>query len=99
MIKIINDKGMIWCVRVVVERDTYGADFCLTHDNSEPLVEFYDCRYEHTQYGQFVTRYSLSTVLDHAEGYGLTLHGGVPDWRVSVEGMNRIIGWLEMEEL
>ena len=41
-------------VRIVRAGDRYGRDNCLTHDKDEPLVEFYDSRYPHTEYGQFV---------------------------------------------
>ena len=41
-------------VRVVNKGDKFGRDFCLTHESEKPMVEFYDARYPHTEFGQFV---------------------------------------------
>lgn len=97
MIKIINDNGRIWAVNIVKKGDKYGRDNCLTHDKEEPLIEFYDCRYEHTDYGQFVSRYNLSTLLEHhqAPSMGLCLDGGIPDWSINGKAMDRVIAWLK----
>jgi hypothetical protein len=97
MIKIINDtdREMIWAVRVIREGNNYGLDNCLIHKEQRPLVEFYDCRYEHTDLGQFVSRYYVETLLDRQPDTGLCLHGGVPDWNIDVDAMNRVIHWLK----
>ena len=51
---------------------------------TEPTVEFYDGRYDHTALGQFVSRYDLDTMFDACSvGSGLMLHGGIPDWQIS----------------
>jgi hypothetical protein len=83
MIKIINDNGRIWAVRVVRK------------EGDRPLVEFYDCRFEHTPYGQFVSRYFLDTVIGHTPGAGLCLDGGVPSWSIGDKAMDRIVAWLK----
>lgn len=86
-------------VRIVRAGDRYGRDFCLTHDKEdEPLVEFYDTRYPHTEYGQFVSRYYVSTILGtdrygSGEG-GLMLDGGVPSWTVSAQDMDTVRAYL-----
>ena len=86
-------------VRVVNKGDKYGRDFCLTHDSDKPLVEFYDVRYPHTEFGQFVSRYYVSTILGD-DGYGpknsgLNLHGGVPEWTVSEQDMETVRDFLK----
>jgi len=60
------------------------------------IVEFYDCDYEHTRYGQFTGgRYYLSTILSgFEEGSGLDLHGGVPGWEVHPKCYTRVMEWL-----
>jgi hypothetical protein len=56
------------------------------------MVEFYDSRYPHTEYGQFVSRYYVSTLIDH--NCDLTLDGGVPEWSVSANGMKQVVEYL-----
>lgn len=81
-----------WLVRVVEKGDKYGLNWCLTHEQGIPLAEFYDPRYDHTDLGQFVTRYYVGTLLV-ARG-GLILDMGVPGWTVSGYTMKRIREWL-----
>lgn len=83
-------------VRIVRKGDRYGLDFCLTHNENEPMVEFYDTRYPHTEFGQFVSRYYLSTTLE-GDNTGLCLYGGVPEWTVSAEDMAAVRAWLKLE--
>tara|TARA_R110000868_G_C10767032_1_gene754393 strand:+ start:302 stop:577 length:276 start_codon:yes stop_codon:yes gene_type:complete len=80
-------------VRIVNTGDKYGRDFCLTNDK-KPMVEFYDTRYPHTQYGQFVSRYYIDTILDGSD-CGLCLDGGVPSWTVSAEDMATVRNFLK----
>lgn len=96
MIKIINDNGMIWCMVTspAGKEELEKYDFA-----KQGLVTFYDCRYEHTQYGQFVSNYYVSTILErHQDGSGLDLCGYVPAWKISGEGMKRVIAFLERRE-
>lgn len=86
-------------VRVVTKGEKYGLNFCLTHNGDKPLVEFYDARYPHTEFGQFVSRYYVSTILG-TDGYGsaeggLSLDGGVPEWTVSAYDMETVRSFLE----
>lgn len=87
MIKIINDNGRIWCVSLTGVTETSKS--------RDATVDFYDCRYEHTEFGQFVSSYYLETILEHAEGVGLDLNCGIPDWKISGKTMDRIILWLK----
>lgn len=77
-------------VRIVSRGDKYGLNFSLTHNEDMPLVEFYDSRYPHTEYGQFVSRYYLDTIINH-EGLGLSLDAGVTAWTVPAEAMSGLI--------
>ena len=73
----------------------------ILNDNNRPWsvvvvdnkVKFYDARYEHTIYGQFVSSYYVSTILEGDDG--LCLDGGVPDWKISAAAMSRIRAWLQ----
>lgn len=89
-------------VRIVEFGDRYGKDFCLYHKEDDPLVEFYDMRYPHTVYGQFVSRYCASTLLDGRFAIkpvgGLCLDGGNADtWSATEETMSRVVEWLKRE--
>lgn len=85
--------NFIWRARLVRAGENYGLNNCLTHEGDDPLVEFYDGRYDHTEFGQFVARYSMSTLLGH-EG-GLCLDGGVSQWSLSEEAMGAVLVWLK----
>ena len=93
MIQIINSAEIPFNVRVVRRGDTYGRQEGLTHEEDEPLVEFYDARFtkDHCQYGQFVSRYCLTTLEDHVEQWpqetGLGLEGSVDDWTITGENL------------
>lgn len=70
---ITADHGVPFHVRVVFMGDGFGLwdettrKHSCTHNELEPLVEFYDARHEHqpvddTRKGQFVSRYNWSTL-------------------------------------
>ena len=89
-----NESGLTWIVRI---------DDCLVHDKNEPMVEFYDARYDFVELdiagkpesGQFVTRYSAETIYRSAcTGTGINLHGGVDSWSVSAELVMEIAHWV-----
>lgn len=90
-------------VRIVNKGDKYGRDFCLTHNESgdKAMVEFYDSRYPHTEFGQFVSRYYVGTLLCKEGFYGsdidsgLCLDGGNPDeWSIEAEDMKTVIDYI-----
>lgn len=89
ILKIKNKKGDYFTVRLILKGDRYGFNNCLVHDNSEPLVEFYDA-----EYGQFVSSYYRSTLLNRDKDEGLILYGGVPKWVLDGKTMNEVIEWL-----
>lgn len=96
-IKIFHDtrSHLVWAVRIVEQGDKYGLKDRLTHEGEEPLVEFYDTRYEHTDLGQFVSRYFIDTLAD-GEG-GLNLDGCEPEWTIHRPCMHRIRDWLRRQ--
>lgn len=86
-------------IRIVLKDDSYGLNLCLKHDKDEPLVEFYDERYPMTiidgkEYGQFISRYYLKTLLDREHNEGLCLDGSVPNWNVDALAMNSFVEWI-----
>jgi hypothetical protein len=85
-------------VRIVRKGDKYGLDFCLTHNKDAALVEFYDTRYPHTEFGQFVSRYYVSTILER-DNRGLCLEGSEPEWSVTASDMAIVRAWLLSQEV
>jgi hypothetical protein len=90
--------GIPFTMRLVCKGDYYGRSFALVHDSALPLVEFYDARHIPTidagpdderpeQFGQFVSRYYLKTLLSGSAHEGLNLQGGVDDWTIDAAGM------------
>lgn len=89
------DEDRPWLARVVFEGDRYGLNNVLIHDKSDPLVEFYDRENleRFSPWGQFVSRYYLSTLTMHKGERGLNLDMGVPSWQINGESFDRIISW------
>jgi hypothetical protein len=81
-------------VRLIFKGDRYGLNYAICHDKKEPLVEFYDTRYNHTKFGQFVSRYYLSTILQIPARQGLNLHGGIKQWSISSSTLKLVQDWL-----
>jgi len=88
-----NSNGVPFNSRIVRKGDSYGRNNCLTHTEDDPLVEFYDARYDHTELGQFVSSYYVSTLTGECEWSfgsdsretGLNLEGSVSDWFVDAD--------------
>jgi hypothetical protein len=108
-ITVPGGRGFDFLVRLVERGDTYGLEFCLTHNKDEPLVEFYDTRHQHTKapdgqmLGQFVSRYSRGA-LDGVSKWsaeadlgrlGLNLCGYEPSWKVGPGAMQQVLTWLK----
>lgn len=90
--KITNDEGRTFLVRAVRKGERYGLDDCLTHDEADPLIEFYDLSADPKKFGergQFVSRYYAST-LAKRDGLGLCLDGGIPEWSIDAEAMKPV---------
>ncbi len=90
--EITNDKGRKFLVRIVNLGDRYGLDDCLTHDDADPLIEFYDLSYTKGfgPRGQFVSRYCAHTLAGHG-GRGLNLDGGEPVWQIDAAALAPVI--------
>ena len=92
MIRVTNDKNITF--NVVLSKDK----------KDQNLVSFYDTRYNHTQYGQFVGRYYANTLLG-LDGWssrgssirdrGLNLHGGIDDWSINADNANHVVDFIE----
>ena len=97
MIKVINDGERPWVVRLVFEGDKFGLDFQLVH-SGPPLLEFYDARYESTPFGQFVSRYFVTTLVNggaRRAAEGLQLDGSSIDRCISSEALSRVLAWAD----
>lgn len=92
--------GIPFAVQIVCQGQAYGLKNGLIHDSEDPLIEFFDARFDHEQtedgapLGQFVSRYNLSTLeandgfTTHSpihDGSGIDLQGGVDAWVVDAE--------------
>ena len=86
--KVTAENGVPFTVRRVDFGDKYGLDNCKTHNEQEPLIEFYDARYPHTEWGQFVTRYYQTSLTSKEKGYGLNLDGGIDEWSMDEKSLN-----------
>lgn len=101
---IYNDTtGRPFTMRLVRKGQGYGRDLQVIHDRDEPLVEFYDAQHSFkgergAEFGQFVSRYYLSTLLrgHAADSAGLCLDGGVPAWQIDAAGMRAAVTLLAM---
>ena len=69
---------------------------------SGSLVQFYDTGFPVEQYGQYVSGYYVSTLLD---GYGalcergLCLDGGISAWGIDPDSMRSILDWLKTKSV
>jgi len=95
-----NSENRPFRMRLVPEGERYGREDCLTHDEVDPLVEFYDASQDPEKFGergQFVARYYLSTLRERDGALGLCLDGGIPSWSVDAAFMTQVVRWLESE--
>lgn len=76
-----SSHGVVFNVRLVEKGDRHGRNFCLTHDEDRPMVEFYDAKNPHSYdfvgspedavkagarcLGQFVSGYYVFTLLEN----------------------------------
>lgn len=89
------ENGIPFIARRVDKGDRYGMDYCLVHDETRAMIEFYDCRHAHGPCGQFVSRYYWDTLENRNAVEGLCLDGGHPeiwavDWR-SLQGVRKAL--------
>jgi len=97
--KITNpETGLTFNVRLIRTGERYGRNFAFIHDGFLPIVEFYDVRYPHTPYGQFVSRYNINTLCDNAHRGGVQLEGGVSDWCITETNLIDVCRWAALQE-
>jgi hypothetical protein len=93
----VTAKGVPMVVRIVFPGENYGLKGCLVNEK-EPMVEFYDARYDHNPWlpfvGQFISRYYVSTLLENDRGQGLCLDGGIPAWDVDAASLKVLKRWV-----
>lgn len=100
-----NATGKVrFLARILRKGDRYGLDDVLTWDEDREGVEFYDARYDHTRFGQFVSRYYVHTIQQGAPGHhhtvaetGLDLMGYEPAWKIDGQTMHYVRQWLYLE--
>lgn len=103
IMSVTANSGIRWNVRILRDGDKYGLNDRLIVGSSDLegpglLVEFYDSRYPHTRFGQFVSRYSVDTIIG-LDGYG-SGHGGLdlnfdePSWKIDTWTMGIVRNWL-----
>jgi hypothetical protein len=97
LMPVIDDR---FALRIVRKGDRYGSLDTLTNSFDEPLLEVYDITQDPDTFGprgQFVQRYYCEDLLENAHPDGLALDLGVPEWRISAQGMVRLKVWLLAE--
>lgn len=94
-----------WGVKLIRPGAQYGLGDSVCNDSGDTLVEFYDRSQDPTKFpcGQFVTRYTLESLLnrDHwSHGGcigGLSLDDAFPCWTVSRSELQPIFSWLKIK--
>lgn len=86
--KLFQDEGNKIKVRLIKRGDKYGLDNCIKHEETEPLVEFYDPRH-------FVRRYYLEDILSIKPQQGLCLEGSRYGY-LAIEGpcLDKVKKWV-----
>lgn len=81
----LQAQGGVFVIHVVHKGDRYGLDDRLVHSKEDPLIEIWDAssigvRGFPDKKGQFVSRYSASTLAERAGG--IDLMGYEPAWKI-----------------
>jgi hypothetical protein len=92
---VTNHRGVAFNVVVVPTGARYGLEDRLVANSDQ--VEFYDSRYPHTEFGQFVARYNLDIFVPGASewsikpGRGVDLVGYEPAWKLTPANVADVI--------
>jgi hypothetical protein len=87
---VLNEKTNVkFNVRILNIGMAYGLNDMLTA--KKKMIEFYDMRYMHTEFGQFVARYDFDTIKNFEIGHGLSLDNGVDSWYLTATNMKLIV--------
>lgn len=98
-LKVVNDSGREFDVRIVKVGDAYGlndclVNDCLVNDYDEPMVEFYDLK--NSPEGYFVSSYLVSTLVEDRDSrYGLSLDGASDEWSLNADNMNDVVEFVK----
>lgn len=90
LVFILPAKAQDFTIRVVSKGQTYGLNHALVHDSHDHLVEFYATKWtgkEFGPFGQFLSRYNFSTILDRQKDCGLALWGDEPATHLTASEM------------
>lgn len=95
---VTNSKGNNFLVRIVEKGDRYGRNNCLINNENHQLVEVYDAEYAHTEFGQFISRYYMTTLLEgNSRNTGINLEGSEPKWQIDAQNWRKVIMWLAVQ--
>lgn len=93
--------GVRFVARILRDGDQFGTSAFMFWDHEEPGIEFYDARHPFTEFGQFISRYYVDTILGRNEFSsgvgGLDLQGGVESWKIDAGTMMLVRIWLDHE--
>lgn len=90
---LIKSQDVIFTVHIIEKNQKYGLNDALTHDQEEPMVEFYDGKNKVD--GQFVSRYYLSTLLEMPKNHGLILDTASPRWTIDEKAVQEVVDFLK----
>lgn len=104
LFKFVNEEtGREFTARIVFQNDAYGLDDRLIHKEGEPLIEVYDRTSAKKmvergdedeilrERGHFASRYYFSTFVRGSSG--ISLHGDVPEWKITAKNRKDISNW------
>lgn len=99
--RFINVEQIPMFAKLVLKGESYGLNNCLTHDQDDPLVEFYSTKFQPE--GYFISRYALSTLRgksQYSNGQfrraGLCLQGDMPEYNVDQCAAEMVSRWLDL---
>lgn len=86
-----SPSGFRMRANLVLKGDQLRKDYADVHPVEEPLIRFYDLRYQSESGGQLMSSYYLATFLDVKDG--LQLDGGVPGWALDRQQVAKVSAW------
>lgn len=104
-----NEYGAVFRARLLRQGERYGLEFGLVHAGGEPLVEWYDARFDDRFPfpGQFVARYHITILVSAYPEFGLfgshgeqmqrgplVLDGGERSWSVPESEVRAVLSAL-----
>ena len=101
-----NDHGKAFNVKYVrpnenrwhSDSDHFKRHGGVPNEYDEALILIFDAEYNFHPEGQFVTAYGVSTILDHAEGYGIRCQGDIPAWDLTEWHVSQIQSFIREKQ-